>query len=205
MTSPRRLVLASTSPYRRDLFARLGLPFEVAAPDFEESELKKTGLAPGALALALARAKARSLAARFPDALAIGADQVAEVGGERLGKPGSEEAARAQLARLEGREHRLYTAVAVHDAASGRTADALDVHRVLLRSLSAAEIADYVARDRPLDCAGSYRIESLGIALMERVSGDDFTAVIGLPLTRVVALLGEFGVRTLGSGVCART
>ena len=125
-------------------------------------------------------------------------DQLGEVDGEALGKPHTAERARAQLRRLAGREHRLHTAVAVHHRASGRTETAVDTTALVMRALTDEAIADYVARDAPLDCAGSYRVESLGIALFERVRGDDFTAVIGLPLTRVVALLEGFGVRVLG-------
>lgn len=194
-----RIVLASTSRYRRELIQRLGLGVESAAPAFDEEAEKKAleALSPEDLVASLARGKARSLGEAYPDALIIGSDQAAEVDGELLGKPGTEEAARAQLRLLSGREHRLLTAVAVFEPRTGRLEEALDVHRLSVRALSDEAIANYVRIDRPLDCAGSYRVEALGIALFDRLSGDDFTAIIGLPLTRVVALLDRFGVRVL--------
>jgi septum formation protein len=194
-----RIVLASTSRYRRELIQRLGLGVESAAPAFDEEAEKKAleALSPEALVASLARGKARSLGEAYPDALIIGSDQAAEVDGKLLGKPGTEEAARAQLRLLSGREHRLLTAVAVFEPRTGRLEEALDVHRLSVRALSDEAIATYVRLDRPLDCAGSYRVEALGIALFDRLSGDDFTAIIGLPLTRVVALLDRFGVRVL--------
>lgn len=197
-----RIVLASTSPYRRELIQRLGLAVESAAPSFDEEAGKKAneGLPPEEMVAELARGKARSLEEAFPDALIIGSDQAAEVDGKLLGKPGTEEAARAQLRLLAGREHRLLTAVAIFEPRTGRLEEALDVHRLWVRELSDEAIASYVRRDQPLDCAGSYRVEALGIALFDRLSGDDFTAIIGLPLTRVVALLERFGVRVLEGG-----
>lgn len=195
-------MLASASPYRRELIQRLGLAVESAAPSFDEEAGKKAheGLPPEEVVAALARGKALSLEEAFPDALIIGSDQAAEVDGKLLGKPGTEEAARAQLRLLAGREHRLLTAVAIFEPRTGRLEEALDVHRLWVRELSDEAIASYVRRDRPLDCAGSYRVEALGIALFDRLSGDDFTAIIGLPLTRVVALLERFGVRVLEGG-----
>lgn len=194
------VVLGSTSRYRRELIERLGLGVVCVASPFDE-EAAKEGL--GALpiperARALAIGKAEALGEQYPDAIILGSDQMGEVDGEPLGKPHTAEKARAQLRRLAGREHRLHTAVAAHHRASGRTETLVDTHALTMRALTDAEIADYVARDAPLDCAGSYRVESLGIALFERVRGDDFTSVIGLPLTKVVALLAGFGVRVLG-------
>ncbi len=195
-----KIVLASTSRYRRELVGRLGLHVECAAPPYDETSARRAlGPVPVAdVVRALARGKALSLGESHPDALIVGADQLGEVDGEALGKPGTEPAARDQLRRLAGREHRLYTAVCVYQPATGRTEEALDVHRLAMRDLTDEAIADYVTRDRPLDCAGAYKVESLGIALFERVSGDDFTAVVGLPLTALVGLLGRFGVRVLG-------
>jgi septum formation protein len=195
-----RVVLASTSRYRRELVERLALDVECVAPPYDEEAAKAelAALAPDALVAALARGKARSVAALRPDALVIGSDQAVDLDGELLGKPGTEEVARARLRRLAGRAHRLVTAVAVVDGATGRTEEALSVHDMVLRDLTAREIEDYVRRDLPLDCAGAYRVETLGIALFERVTGDDFTAIIGLPLTRVTSLLARFGVRVLG-------
>lgn len=199
--STHRLVLASTSPYRRSLIERLGVRVETMAPDLDERAAEQA-LGPTTtadLAAALALAKARSLAAICPDALIIGADQIAEIDGQRLHKPGTEEAARAQLARLAGRTHRLVTAVTVLCAADHRAETAVDVHELTMRPLPHEAIARYVARDRPLDCAGSYKIESLGIALFERTSGHDFTAIVGLPLTVLVTLLARFGVDVLAA------
>ncbi len=197
----RRIVLASTSPYRRELLERLGLRFEAAAPEgVDERAVLEAGLAPELAVRRLAADKARSLAGRFPDALLIGADQIAlaPVGeGETprvLGKPGTIDSAIEQLLALQGREHRLLTAVAVCDARTGRVEDALCAHRLCMRPLARAAIERYVRRDMPLDCAGSYKIERGGIALMRSVRGDDFTAIVGLPLIHLVALLARFGV-----------
>ncbi len=195
-----RVVLASTSRYRRELVERLGIEVDVIAPDFDERA------AEGALgawsledrARALSLGKARSLAPRYPHALILGADQMAEVDGEVLHKPGTAEGARAQLRRLSGRTHRLVTAVTLVRGADAREETVVDVHRLTMRALSDAAIARYVERDQPLDCAGSYKIEALGIALFERIEGTDFTAIVGLPLTAVVTLLGRFGVAVLG-------
>jgi septum formation protein len=194
-----RLVLASASPYRRELIARLRLPVIAQASSFDEEAAKPalSALPVDERVRHLARGKAIALAALFPDALIIGSDQAAEIDGEMLGKPGTEALARAQLERLAGREHRLLTAVAVHQPSTGRTEEALDVHRLTLRPLAEHEIARYVALDRPLDCAGAYKIESLGIALFASIVGDDFTAIVGLPLLRLVELLARFGVRVL--------
>jgi len=196
----RKIILASTSRYRRGLMERLGLPFEAAAPDYDE-EAEKDRLPSDtpteALVSHLGRGKALSLAARFPDAILIGSDQAVDLDGEILGKPGTEDAAVRQLLRLAGRAHRLLTSLVVHDARTGRTLDALDVHEVHLRPLDEAEARRYVLRDRPLDCAGSYKIEGPGIALFERITGDDATGVIGLPLIALARLLREHGVSVL--------
>lgn len=199
MLTPR-IVLASTSQYRRGLVERLGIAVESVAPDFDEreAELAIDAGSTEDLARALALGKARSLAATHPDALIIGADQIAEIEGERLHKPGTAENARAQLKRLAGRTHRLVTAVTVLRAADGREESVVDVHRLTMRALSDEAIASYVEREMPVDCAGSYKIEALGIALFERIEGVDFTAIVGLPLTAVVTLLGRFGVDVLG-------
>ncbi len=196
----RAVILASTSRYRRELIERLGLTVTCMASPFDEEAAKEglQALPIAERARALAIGKAEALGEQHPDAVIIGADQMGEVDGEALGKPHTADKARAQLRRLAGREHRLHTAVALHHRASGRTATVVDTHALVMRALTDAAIADYVARDAPLDCAGSYRVESLGIALFERVRGDDFTAVIGLPLTQVVGLLEGFGVRVLG-------
>lgn len=188
----RPLVLASTSPYRAQVLARLGLPFAQAAPVCDEAALAREEPIPTRLVWELARRKAVSLRDRFPDALLLGGDQVAVIGDRVLGKPGTDAAAVEQLAELAGREHRLLTAVALCDARSGRMSVALEVHRMRLRPLGRAALERYVAHDRPLDCAGSYRIEAAGPLLFESVEGTDPTAIMGLPLSVVARLLEKF-------------
>lgn len=197
MAEPR-VILASTSRYRRALLERLGVAFDAVAPDCDEDAWPE--LAPRALAVRLAREKASSV--RAPGALVIGSDQVVDLDGEVLGKPGSAAAAEAQLARLAGRSHRLITAVAVVDVDRGVVAEAVDVHTLTMRALDARQIAAYVAHDAPLDCAGSYVFERRGVALFERVEADaetaDDTAIIGLPLMKTLRLLRELGYDVLG-------
>lgn len=189
---PRRpLVLASTSRHRRALLRQVGLPVEALAPPYEEEH--QLDLPVEQLVQELARRKAVSLAARCPQALIIGADQVAEVQGQVLLKPGTAARARAQLASLAGRTHRLLTGLAVHEPATGRTEQCLDEHQMTLRPLTAAQIAAYVAADSPLDCAGSYKVESVGMLLFTAMQGQDYSGIIGLPVTRLVSLLQRFG------------
>jgi MAF protein len=190
-----RLVLASTSPFRRELLARLGLPFETAAPGVDET--RRDGEAPRALVERLAEAKARAVAARFADAVIIGSDQVACIDGEILGKPGGRARAIAQLERCAGREVRFETGVCVHRAAEDRAEVFCEPYRVRFRPLSSAEISAYVDRARPYGCAGSIRSEDLGIALFEHMRGDDPTALIGLPLIRLSRALAGAGLDPL--------
>jgi septum formation protein len=192
----RRLILASTSRYRRELLGRLGLPFEALPPAVDESPLP--GEAPAEGAVRLAGAKAAAVAAQHPEAVVIGSDQVADLDGQWLGKPGTVERARAQLARMSGRTLVFQTAVAVvcHRLALAETR--LAPVRVRVRTLTAAEIDRYLAREDALDCAGSARSEGLGIALLEAVESDDPTALIGLPLIRTCALLRRAGLDPLG-------
>ncbi|WP_101049221.1 Maf family nucleotide pyrophosphatase [Macromonas nakdongensis] len=187
----RRLVLGSTSRYRRELLSRLGLPFEVAAPDVDETPLP--GEAPAALAQRLALAKARAVAAQHPDALVIGSDQVADLHGEPLGKPGTHERAVAQLRRMSGQTVLFQTALAVVCADSGFAQTDLAVVRVVFRDLDDAAIERYLRAEQPYDCAGSAKSEGLGIALLERIDNDDPTALIGLPLIRTARLLRAAG------------
>jgi septum formation protein len=194
---PRPLVLASTSRYRRELLGRLGLPFAVAAPTTDETPL--SGETPAATALRLAEAKARSVAARFPRALVIGSDQVADCDGEPVGKPGSHAAAAVQLARLSGRTVVFHTGVALVDAASGGCQAALVDVTSRFRSLTAAEIEQYLMREQPYDCAGSVRSEALGIALFESIASDDPSALVGLPLIRLTSMLRAAGVFVLAA------
>jgi septum formation protein len=192
------LVLASTSRYRRALLERLALPFEAVAPPFDEEAAKPTlaHLDPEALSLALARGKALSVARTRPGAIVIGSDQIATIDGAKLDKPGTAERACAQLRLLAGRTHRLVTSVVV--ARGDEVLEHVDVHELTLRPLTDAQIARYVAADAPLDCAGSYRSESLGVALFESVRGEDATAVIGLPLVAVTRSLARLGLDPLG-------
>lgn len=192
----RRLILASSSPYRRQLLAQLGLDFEVAAPRFEER--LDSRLAPELLVRHLALEKARSLVPDYPDALIIGADQVfVDSRNQVIGKPGSREAAIRQLTGMQGRSHTFYTGLALVDSAAGTGKAVCEPYTVTLRPLDEAQIRRYVEREAPLDCAGSFKIEGLGIALMERLDGGDYTALIGLPLIRLVELLGQCGVEVL--------
>lgn len=189
---PAPLVLASTSPYRRQLLDRLGVPYVAVPHAADEGAPGPPGETPDALAARLAHDKACSLAADWPGALILGSDQVVDLGGEVLGKPGSADAAVAQLRRLAGRRHRLLTAVALRHP-DGRVDRELDVHHMTMRRLDDAALRRYVERDRPVDCAGSYRIEAGGIALFEAIEGADFTAIVGLPLLTVGRLLGRAG------------
>lgn len=186
------LVLASTSPYRRELLARLRLPFTCEPPGVDEDAVKQALPDPAAVVAELARQKARAVAARCPTALVIGSDQGACLDGTLLDKPGTAAAACAQLQRLSGRTHELRTAVAlVHPHG---LVEWTDVTRLSLRPLTRAEIERYVAAEQPLDCAGSYKIEGLGITLFERIESADQTAIQGLPLLRLAAELRALGL-----------
>ena len=193
----RNLVLASTSRYRRELLTRLELPFATAAPEFDErAEDAQFGvLGAEAFALRLALGKAGSLRAAHPDAWILGADQVAVgPGPELLHKPGSEERAVAQLMRLAGATFQLVTGVVLLDAASGEARTAVDVQTLTMRPYGEDEAATYVRRHRPLDCAGSFRIEDAGIKLFARIDSGDYTGIIGLPLLAVAGLLRGAGL-----------
>lgn len=195
----RSLVLASTSRYRQELLARLDLPFLAAAPDYDEraEDHRFTELGAGAFALHLARGKAASLRDAHPDAWILAADQLAVLPGppdEVLHKPGSEEQAVAQLMRLSGRTFSLVNGVTLLDARTGEAHDAIDTQTLTMRAFGVVEAATYVARHRPLDCAGSFRIEDAGIKLFARIASDDFTGIIGLPLIAVAGLLRTAGL-----------
>ena len=185
-----RLVLASTSPYRRELLARLHLPFDTQRPEVDESA--HPGEAPAALVARLALAKAAAVAEREPGAWVIGSDQVAELDGAPLGKPGNREHAIAQLAAMSGRAVAFRTAVAL-TGPEGRQLTALDTTTVRFRTLAGDEITRYVEAEQPFDCAGSFKAEGLGIALFEAIESQDPTALIGLPLIATAALLREAG------------
>lgn len=194
------LVLASTSRWRRGLLERLGVPFACADPELDEDPWKERGLPPRELVEQLAVAKARAVAEQHPGALVLGGDQVACVGDAVLGKPGTVERAEAQLRSMAGRTHELVSGMALLDTRDGTVRTLVDVHRMTLRPLTDGQIAEYVRRERPLDAAGSYYIEGLGIALFESLRGDDYTAILGMPLTGVVRLLAEAGVEVLAPG-----
>ena len=188
------LILASSSRYRRELLDRLGVPYRTMSPDVDETPL--AGEAPAALALRLARAKAQAVAAACPGAVVIGSDQVCDLEGRALGKPGSFERAVAQLEDMQGRRVVFHTAVAVVHA-DGSVEDTVSDTVITMRSLSRETIEDYVRREQPYDCAGSAKIERLGIALMESVASDDPTSLIGLPLMRLTGMLARAGVPVL--------
>jgi septum formation protein len=184
------LILASTSVYRQALLERLSLPFDIARPDVDESP--RPGEPPQTLAVRLARAKAEAVAATAGPAWVIGSDQVAELDGRGLGKPGIQDNAIAQLRSMSGREVRFLTALCIAGP-DGRRLEALDITTVRFRTLSDDEIARYVERERPLDCAGSFKSEGLGIALFEAIDNRDPTALIGLPMIATARLLREAG------------
>lgn len=187
------VILASTSRYRRELLARLGLAFEVAPPGVDEGVL--AGEPPPARAARLAMAKARAIAVRHPESVVIGSDQVAAQGELIFDKPGESHIACAQLEQLAGREAQFHTAVAILCEARGFAATHLDTTRVLFRALGREEISRYVERERPLDTAASMKSEALGIALLERIESIDPTALVGLPLIWVAATLRQLGCR----------
>lgn len=191
----RKLVLGSTSPYRREMLARLRLPFEVAPPDVDESPYPDE--APAQLARRLALAKAHSVAARFPDCVVIGSDQVADLDGQALGKPGNHRNALAQLQQMRGRSVIFQTAVAVVCQETGFEQLDLAPVKVQFRALTDAEIETYLLAEQPYDCAGSAKSEGLGIALLESIDNDDPTALVGLPLIRTCRMIRAAGVKVL--------
>ena len=189
------LVLASSSTYRQALLKKLGLPFLCASPDIDETEL--SGETPRELTLRLAIAKARALAARFPKHLIIGSDQVASIDDEILGKPGSEGNACAQLRRASGRRVEFFTGLCLLDSETGSTQTSVERFVVHFRALTEAQIRAYIRKEMPLDCAGSFKSEGLGIALFERLEGDDPNTLIGLPLIRLTQMLEKAGLSVL--------
>jgi septum formation protein len=191
----RRLILASTSRYRQDLLQRLRLPFEIRAPDVDETP--RADEAPRALALRLALAKADAVARLDAEAIVIGSDQIADLDGIAIGKPGDHGRATAQLRAMSGKSVVFHTAVAVVCAANAfRAAEVVSV-TVRFRALGEAEIEHYLRTEQPYDCAGSAKAETLGIALLEAIESDDPTALIGLPLIRTSALLRRAGIDPL--------
>jgi septum formation protein len=197
----RALVLGSTSRYRQELLQRLRIPFTVAAPDVDETP--QPGEAPAALAQRLALAKAHAVAAAFPDAVVIGSDQVADLDGLPLGKPGTHERAVTQLRQMRGHTVVFQTAVAVVCQASGFEQASLAAVKVRFRELSDEAIENYLRAEQPYDCAGSAKSEGLGIALLEAIDSDDPTALVGLPLIRTCRLIEAAGIRLLGAKAAA--
>ncbi|USX22931.1 Maf-like protein [Oxalobacteraceae bacterium OTU3REALA1] len=194
--APQRLVLASSSAYRKELLSRLQLPFEVAVPDIDEAPL--SGETPSATALRLAREKAAAVAAKLPGCIVIGSDQVATLDDEQIGKPGNHANALAQLQKMRGREVVFHTALCVWDGRATDPAAAAQVEDirtiVKFRDLLDAELDAYLRIEQPYDCAGSAKNEALGIAILERIDSSDPTALTGLPLIALTGMLRKIGV-----------
>lgn len=188
----RSLVLGSTSRYRRELLQRLNVPFSVAAPDVDETPAAEE--APGTLALRLALAKAHAVSAQYPEAVVIGSDQVADLHGAPLGKPGHHDRAMEQLRQMRGQTVVFHTALAVVCAATGFEQVDAALVRVKFRDLNDDEIERYLRAEQPYDCAGSAKSEGLGIALLDAIESDDPTALIGLPLIRTCKMLRAAGL-----------
>ena len=198
MSTPSpRLILGSTSRYRRELLSRLRVPFDVVSPEVDETP--QTHETPSTLACRLALAKAQAVAQQHPEAVVIGSDQVADLNGEPLGKPGTHERAVLQLQRMRGQTVVFQTAVAVVCHARQFEQTELAQIRVRFRDLSDAEIENYLRLEEPYDCAGSAKSEGLGIALLEAIDNDDPTALIGLPMIRTARLLRAAGISLLGA------
>lgn len=195
--SNRKLILGSTSAYRRELLSRLQVPFSVESPHVDETPLP--GEHPAALARRLALAKAQAVAQRFPDCVVIGSDQVADLDGQALGKPGNHERAVAQLRQMRGKTVVFQTAVAVVCHQSGFCQQALAPVKVTFRALDEDEIETYLRAEQPYDCAGSAKSEGLGIALLQSIENDDPTALVGLPLIRTSQMLRAAGITLLGT------
>lgn len=193
----RALILGSTSRYRRELLQRLRVPFDVVSPDVDETPL--AGEAPQALAVRLALAKAKAVAVLHPNAVVIGSDQVADLNGEPLGKPGNHARAVLQLQRMRGQTVVFQTAVSVVCVASNFEQTELAQIKVRFRDLSDIEIEAYLRAEEPYDCAGSAKSEGLGIALLDAIDSDDPTALIGLPMIRTARLLRAAGIDLLGA------
>ena len=199
-STPSRLILASSSPYRRELLERLRLPFEVMAPDIIETALP--GEAPEATALRLAREKAAAVAQRAPGSIVIGSDQVATLDGEQIGKPGDHARALAQLQKMRGRKVVFHTALCVWDSRASALTGPAQLENiqtvVTFRDLPDAELDAYLRIEQPYDCAGSAKNEGLGIAILERIDSCDPTALTGLPMIALTAMLRRAGVRFFG-------
>jgi MAF protein len=197
--STRPLVLASSSPYRRELLSRLGLPFECASPDIDESP--RQGESPEQLAMRLSEAKARALASRYPAHWIIGSDQVAVLPDDSIaGKPGNHQRAAQQLRQSSGNTVRFLTGLCLLDSTTGEAAVRCIPYRVDFRELDDLQINSYLAAEQPWDCAGSFKMEGLGIALFRRMQGDDPNSLTGLPLIALTGLLRDWGLNPLTCG-----
>ncbi|MES1997738.1 MAG: Maf family nucleotide pyrophosphatase [Pseudomonadota bacterium] len=190
-----QLILASTSPYRRELLQRLQVPFEVVAPEVDETPLPHE--TPEATAVRLSQLKARAVQTAYPNALIIGSDQVATVDGLQLGKPGTHQRAVEQLSLMAGKSVLFHTALSLYNSASGRMQTACVPTTVHLRPLTASQIESYLRKDEPYNCAGSARIETLGIAVISKLESDDPNALIGLPLITLTQMLANEGLDVL--------
>ena len=188
-----RLILASSSPYRKEMLLRLGIPFECISPDIDETPLPQE--APAALAQRLSEEKARAVSRHHPDAIIIGSDQVATLDGQPIGKPGTFERAKKQLETLSGKTVEFHSALCVTGPGRTDTADIVTV--CTFKALTALEIDTYLQKERPFDTAGSAKAEGLGIALMETMHSDDPTAIVGLPLIALSRMLRSFGINPL--------
>jgi septum formation protein len=188
---PFPLLLASKSRYRAHLLARLGWPFEAIAPGVDEDKVKETKVSPQEMAILLSKLKAQAVAAKFPHACVIGSDQVCSLNGEILGKPGTPEKAREQLSRMQGKNHQLFTAVTIASPEGLETF--LNETTLHMRPLTLRDIHQYVTLDMPLDCAGSYKLESRGIKLFHKIETEDETAIVGLPLIELTNRLLQLG------------
>ena len=196
MASPKGIVLASASSYRRELLARLGLPFECALPEVDEAEIAGESAADTALRLSVLKAKA--VAWRFPGSIVIGCDQVASCDGARIGKPGNYANALKQLEFMSGKTVAFDTALTLLDTSNDVARSRVVPCRVAFRRLTRAQMETYLEREQPYDCAGSAKAEGLGIALIARIETEDPTSLIGLPLIALTELLAEAGVPVLG-------
>jgi len=190
-----RLVLASTSPFRKSILDKLGIPFDVAAPDVDESP--RPNEAPAQLVERLACAKAMKVAEAYRDALVIGSDQVAVIDGHVLGKPGKHEKAVKQLQQASGKTVTFLTGLCLHNAATGKNQVEVVPFKVIFRELSTQQIENYLQAEQPYNCAGSFKSEGLGIALFERLEGEDPNTLIGLPLIRLTRMLEKESVRVI--------
>ncbi|MCK4743793.1 MAG: septum formation inhibitor Maf [Sulfuriflexus sp.] len=190
--TPSQLVLGSTSPFRKEILNKLGLPFDTAAPDIDESPLKNE--TPEQLVLRLAEQKARAVSAAYPKHLIIGSDQVAVIDGEILGKPHTHERAVEQLSNASGKTVRFYTGLCLYNSATDVAQSEVVPFDVVFRELNASQIENYLQKEKPYKCAGSFKSEALGITLFEKLLGDDPNTLIGLPLIRLVAMLEKEGL-----------